>query len=268
MNLLAGTDNMEFGWLLCTWIPYLRWISCKYEKVVIVTSNFNLKYLYADFANEYVHQSPKIIGNGDMWFASRFPNVLPRIYWKIKKQYSGYKIKEPCEKYCMSDSKQFFQYGKKLDNDIKYDVVIHARKETKYGQDNLNYQPEKYEILLRKLRAENNKLSVISIGTRKGSFWVKGTECGRDMPVRNLCYLLANAKVCVGTSSGPMHLASLCGTPHVVLTGNKKLKSIKGTNRDRYERLWNPFNTPCTVLDEHNWHPPVKLVEEAVRKYL
>jgi len=267
MNLLAGTDNMEFGWLICTWIPYLRYVARKFEKVTIVTSNLNLKYLYADFAHEFVHQRPKITGRGDMWFASRFPNVLPKIGGKIRKQYPHCDIKEPCERYCMSDKKKFIQYGKKQENDISYDIVIHARKENKYDQDKLNYSPEKYEILLRKLRVER-ELSAISIGTQEGSYWIKGTECGRGMPVRNLCYLLANAKVCVGTSSGPMHLASLCGTPQVVLTNDKYLKAIKGTNRDRYERLWNPFNTPCTVLDEHKWHPPVKLVEEAVRDYL
>jgi len=80
---------------------------------------------------------------------------------------------------------------------------------------------------------------------------------------------MSNAKVIVGESSGPLHLASLCACPQVVITHAIKEDSLDGKrNRDRYETLWNPFRTPVTVLDRWGWNPKVGAVAEAVERYL
>jgi hypothetical protein len=55
--------------------------------------------------------------------------------------------------------------------------------------------------------------------------------------------LLANADIVIGPSSGPMHLASLCGAPHVTWTD-------KASTKRRYLGGWNPHKTPCIVLDQ------------------
>lgn len=50
----------------------------------------------------------------------------------------------------------------------------------------------------------------------------------------------------VGQSTGGLHLASLCGCPHVVWSvgDNVRWTAWEMTNRQRYETLWNPLGTP------------------------
>jgi ADP-heptose:LPS heptosyltransferase len=75
---------------------------------------------------------------------------------------------------------------------------------------------------------------------------------------------MANSTVLVGPSSGPVHLASLCGLPHV--TWSPKNATGIMSNKDRYERIWNPLKTPVTFI-EGSWNPEVKEIVGAVRKY-
>ena len=90
----------------------------------------------------------------------------------------------------------------------------------------------------------------------------------RGADLERLCRVLSHSKVCVGTSSGALHLASLCKCKHVVITGREYQKAIKGTNKQRYQSMWNPFHTKCTVLDKHNWTPPYHKVAKVVAEYL
>jgi ADP-heptose:LPS heptosyltransferase len=76
--------------------------------------------------------------------------------------------------------------------------------------------------------------------------------------------LMAGATMVIGPSSGPMHLASLCGTPHIVWTDDKVWPAAKMNNRTRYEKAWNPLRTPCKVLDANGWDPSVETVASLV----
>jgi len=75
---------------------------------------------------------------------------------------------------------------------------------------------------------------------------------------------MAATRLVVGPSSGPMHLASLCGTPHLVWTDQIRYSAIQVNNRKRYETLWNPFCTPCWVLDTQGWAPLPSFVLEEI----
>ena len=86
--------------------------------------------------------------------------------------------------------------------------------------------------------------------------------------MEDLCDVLRSSEVCIGVSSGPMHLASLCLCKHVVWTDLKHQKAINGTNKDRYKTIWNPFQTKVKVIDKYGWLPPVDEIYKAVRKML
>ena len=63
-----------------------------------------------------------------------------------------------------------------------------------------------------------------------------------------------------------MHLSSLCGTPHVVWTNTAVTAVGNVTNRERYEKLWNPLGTRVVVVDQpHGWNPEVEQILEAVK---
>ena len=109
------------------------------------------------------------------------------------------------------------------------------------------------------------------MGSVEESDYIEGVEDDlRGIPLETLANVLANTKLLVSPSSGLAHFASLCGCPHIVFSDKRRwnLGCKKGTNWTRYKRYWNPFQTECTVLDEHNWKPPVSRVLKAVEKYL
>ena len=57
-TLLAGHDNIEWGWALCTWFPAIRKLSRKYDKTIIVCKESN-RFLYEDFADEFHYYDKK-----------------------------------------------------------------------------------------------------------------------------------------------------------------------------------------------------------------
>jgi len=257
MKTLLSAYHAEFGWTLAAIIPYLRFMSSQYNRTVVV-GDPRLKHLFEDFA-EYEEHVFK--GTPDMWFASRHPTKLVTMPTEYLEKYPDAKIIIPAKKHCLSKKKKFVKYGEKKPG-MRFDLVIHARATEKYKQGPLNWPVLRYENLLKRL----GDLSACSIGT--SAHHIPGTMDLRNLDMYSLCNVLASSKVAVGTSSGPLHLAQFCCCPHVVITHNKIEKGIKATNRERYERIWAPFNTPCTVLDEDNWQPPVEKVVKAVEKFL
>jgi ADP-heptose:LPS heptosyltransferase len=77
----------------------------------------------------------------------------------------------------------------------------------------------------------------------------------RDYPLSDLIQEIRAARLVIGPSSGPMHLASLCGTPHLVWSGNVR-------DIPRYRTLWNPFHVSHTMLA--TWQPDVGAVLDSV----
>jgi len=73
----------------------------------------------------------------------------------------------------------------------------------------------------------------------------------RDKPLKVVCDFLRSAKMIIGTSSGPMHLAALCQCPQLVFSTKK--------NFARYEKYWNPFHTPI-LFPKGGWQPSLKEV--------
>jgi len=67
----------------------------------------------------------------------------------------------------------------------------------------------------------------------------------RGSPLSEQCAVLGSAMCAVGPSSGTMHLASLCGCPHVTWYTPPTHPKLK----ERYGKNWNPFGTPVWFLD-------------------
>ena len=252
-TLLAGGFVSELGWEVATWVPAIRRYSRKFDNTVIVCRT-GYEYLYGDIADVIINYDKK--GLPDRWLLNGKKVKMPK---KIKEKYKNATVITPRKSVCMEWKRKYVKYGEKRD-ECTYDLVIHARACTKYGQRSWNYHPRRYEKILKRL----NLNRVCCVGTQ--AHYIAGTEDLRNIPLKKLCDILASSRLCIGTSSGLMHLASMCGCPHIVFTWDKWQKSINGTNKDRYKKIWNPFKTPCKVLDQHNWQPPVGVVVKAIDK--
>lgn len=79
--------------------------------------------------------------------------------------------------------------------------------------------------------------------------WIEqGTEAGLDDAVQRvktnsldeLVRVIAGARLFVGNNSGPMHIASACGTPGVILIGPSSPRWDPAWHRERFELLREP----------------------------
>lgn len=144
-------------------------------------------------------------------------------------------------------------------------LVIHARATDKAGSAGRNWPIDKWSELLSRI---DPSFDVVAIGHPRQSICPEGARDYRGIPLKDTIGVLSQAACVAGPSSGPMHLASLCGTPHVVWTDRAHWPSSGGTNRRRYERDWNPLSTPVAVIDEFDWQPPVDAVLSTVEGLL
>jgi hypothetical protein len=100
---------------------------------------------------------------------------------------------------------------------------------------------------------------IACIGTEDASLHIDGTDDMRGIGMGKLVDLMASSRLIAGGSSGPMHLAALCGLPHLVWSAP--------INRLRYLRDWNPFGTECLFVDQWGWHPPVEEIEKKLKGF-
>lgn len=262
-TLFAGPYVGEFGWELFGWQGYLRSMSKDYDKVIIATRPLN-HAIYGDFADEIVSYRPQ--GNKtrytkcndwvdpDFYDKFEFDDLIPSQVMLVNWKPSGYYNVN--RKYIPEGVKQkFVKYGKKKPNK-GYDILVHARRTNKLKSGVRNWGGGNWLQLVDRLRGYH----IASIGTSEGAMWVPGTDDLRDIGMGYLMDIMASSRLVMGGSSGPMHLASLCGTPHLVWS--------TPINRTRYTRDWNPFNTKCIFYDKEGFKPSVDSIEKLARDYM
>jgi hypothetical protein len=252
-RLIAGPWIGEFGWELMSWQAYVRKLAKGYDEVVVSTF-FGHEPLYRDFATKVI--THKLAGVKDCW---RMPGAHPVRLRQLHEQLGDIDgdFVRP-ERIVGPDEQEFIRYGRP-DHVKSFDVVVHAR--ARVGKrPHHSYPKYNWDVVVKKLTDQG--LSVAAVGTE--SFLPEGAANMRMLDLGHLMDLIAGSVVCVGPSSGPMHLASLCGTSHVVWTDKQWYSAIRSSNRKRYEETWNPHKTPCTVLDEFGWCPPPEVVVDAV----
>lgn len=94
------------------------------------------------------------------------------------------------------------------------------------------------------------------------NYCVEGATDLRGISLERQCAALAGAQVCAGPSSGPIHLASLCKTPHVVWY-NRPDQTL---SIPRYRDYWNPYQTPFTYMKQQ-LPKPIEVID-AVKEFI
>jgi len=261
-NLIAGPWVGEFGWELFAWQAYIRSLSENYKKTTIICRPSS-HAIYSDFADEFIYFNPsagqadsffmhgldfhesirKILSSGHTLEQGTSLLVPRRIGWPPHTHWSeafpfGEHIVKP----------KYINFADKITTQefhFQYDYIFHVRDRKLRRAD--NWSIANWERLRDLIGPTLGGGNIACIGTTKDSAHIEGTTDLRDTDLDILFKVLSTAKGVFGPSSGPMHLASLCGAPHVVWSHNG--------NRERYEKNWNPLKTPVLFLDEWDWHP-------------
>jgi hypothetical protein len=263
-TLFAGPWVGEFGWELFCWQGMLRsFVKKRGINKVIIGCRTGHEYLYKDFADDFVNVDPTAVTDCQ--------RCTSYTYNDLHKQYTdgvGDRWVNPFLQYdklirCTNGSQmpflpncEYIKYGDPTVVPKSYDVLIHARGTDKYGTDFRNWPEFKWNDLVK-----YTGLSFASIGSEQGAYHIDNTDDLRGVSLEQLCGYMSASTMVLGPSSGPMHLASLCGTPHFVWSGDRP-------NVERYEKYWNPLKTKVKILDHvHGWDPPLLTILKEMEKF-
>jgi len=253
-TLLAGPFVGEFGYELFAFQGHVRAMSRDFDST-IVYSRQESRHLYDDFVNKFV---PVDVGS---YNCDRFDCI------------SGGKVHEPMwpdgivTNFRVSNKGKTMAQLKALDRHVppeyvKYGsgkhngyVVVHARaiSEGNAHKRSRNWSGENWCSLVSMLLNEGHNL--VCVGSKQQSIALDGCQDLRGIELHKLCDILSGADCILGPSSGPMHLATLCGCPQLVWSYSR--------NRMRYEQEWNPFSTPVCFYDRGDFDPTAYEIYQA-----
>ena len=266
-TLIAGAWLGEFGYELCKWVPYIRYLAWRgdYDHVVIVCRTGH-EYLYRDFATKFYNDDTS--GQTTEWLINgKEPKISQSTLGKILTCYNNTEcdLIQPNKDIRDNNDKIFFlMYGELRDDIPAINVLIHARSTEKYNSGNRNWPKRRWAEIIKRYP----ELTFASVGTKAEANYIPKTTDLRGIPIEELVCYMKKAKILVSPSSGTAHLASLCGLPHVVWTDDKIHGVIGGhTNKERYKQLWNPFNAFASVIDT-SWQPTVDEVSDKIKHVL
>jgi len=251
-RLLAGPFIGELGWELFCWQGRLRWLADHVYRSVYVLSRPGSQFLYEDFAEGVNTQPPGL----QQSYLLHDLDVAP-----ANKSLTHYDPTWSPEElsYMHFDRQRFVRLGgEPLDGVGTIDVLIHARARKHRARENC--PPEWWLEVADRLRRDGYRIACCGL---PGSSFNVAVEDGEDytgIPLERLATVMRrHCRLMLGTSSGPMHLASLCGLDQVVISSPK--------NEPRYTRDWNPFGTDSR-LAPGGWRPTVDAVVREVRERL
>lgn len=253
-TLFAGPWVGEFGWELMNWQGWVRRLAGNYKRVIVCCREPSAA-LYRDVATEFVFHSIDGVPNCHHIHDVKNPDEVRCVWERIP---SGADHVRPIQ-YVPQGAQSFVRFGAREDGDVV--VLCHARGRSLDA--NRNWGQAEWDTCVRELEAHG--LRVGAIGLRSSTLPLTCLHDYRDKPLEETMNIIASARLVIGPSSGPMHLASLCGTPHLVW-GDRRTYSMKKTSRDKYESWWNPLGTPVTMIDEYGYDIPVSAVVSEVRR--
>jgi hypothetical protein len=255
--LFAGPWVGEFGWELMHWQGFLRKLAPSYEKV-IVSCRAGQEALYSDFAHEFVLHDVRGTADCNRLLVVENPQELARVMALVP---AGADHLRPLG--AQPHERQVFRrFGERREK-IATDILIHPRGRG-HGSDR-NWSRENWERMLDLVRPLGLKIGCIGLTSATQELTGDFTEF-RNRPLSESLDLIASTRLVVGPSSGPMHLASLCGTAHLVWTD--RARYARGlTNRIKYEHTWNPHGAQAIVLDEWGFQPTPEIVAGEIAKF-
>lgn len=240
----------EFGWELCWWNPMVRYYARQHEHTTIAAPESS-HYLY-EFADTFIPLETQGITYWEGRLKCDPPIVHANFYLDPRTEFARHKS-EPER---ISTKRTWRSLVP--DNIVHIADILCAFRPQKiigkriiFGKE---YPLTKCQNLVDILMDQG--LSVACFGGLE-NYCPKGAIDLRGQSLEGQCTAIAAAKCVIGPSSGPIHLASLCGCPHVTW-----IASIHHTLEDRYKKLWNPFDTPVRFICSGKMPSPDQIVKQ------
>jgi hypothetical protein len=268
--LIAGPCISEFGWEVMEWQGYVRKQAEGCDRV-IVCSRPHMQPLYADIpglvfiphairAEVTTHKAdimhtPDVMQECTELLDTMAADLEARgcAVSRLEVPRSGLRFGSQFE---IDGSQVYRRFGRKPPK-----IILHIRNKQYTTGSEPNYPAKLWRQIIGRLVARYGG-PVAAVGTGTDALCLPPCDDYRDIPLDRLCDLMAGADIAIGPSSGPMHLASLCGCPHVVWTERE-------ATADRYLRGWNPFGTPaCALIQERGKWIESKAVIDAVAEII
>lgn len=252
-RVVFGPYIGEFGWELFCWQGHCRALAksvfAEHEHTVACQPGH--EFLYADWCKNFVNVSrPK--DSADGWWCQNVPRIdAPGIYEDAVHPLSvPVSYRSTHEGYANYVSQEFVKLYRGEKSPVPM-FVCHARTTTKCGTAYRNWSLAKWHQLVLELRSAIPGCRIVFIGHPDQSASIPEAQDCRQFVTANTAKLCGLAWCVIGPSSGPMHLASLCGTKQIVWSDNP-------SNLERYVALWNPFKTEVDFM--HSKDPSVEEV--------
>jgi hypothetical protein len=270
-HVIAGPWVGEFGWELMCYQGYLRYLAKnnKHLKSFIVLGRTGHKILYQDFCTEYYDYDPDSSHcTGALcqnWKYDNFHEEVAKrstsskyLWLPTSTFFINYHLDGPKKIGFMKDFKEKQIFKTYEDRTVSNSILIHARYTNKYGSADRNWAKENWNKIVEYLI--NAEYEVIAIG-KEGHAYSPNLAINKlNISLEQTINIMNQAKIIVGTSSGPMHLATLCELPQAIISPE--------FNRIRYEKDWNPFNTKVELIPNEQWNPSVKEVIKGIERLI
>jgi ADP-heptose:LPS heptosyltransferase len=237
------------------WQAWLRALAPHYEEVW-VCSRPSSEALYADFATRFIPHT--IQGKSVHVVSTEIQN--PEEFARVRALVTSDMDHLHPRLFVPTAAQRFIRFGTRCEAP-SVDVLFHARG--KQIASDRNWSVNAWIEMRDRLQAAG--LTVGCVGLTSATLDVPGVKDFRDQPLSETMDCMASARAVMGPSSGPMHLASLCGAPHVVWT-DRGIYRMGKTSRQKYESWWNPLGTPVRVLDEEGFKANPETVLTAVKE--
>jgi len=247
-TLYAGPWSGEFGWEICSWSPCIRKMAQTFDRVIVETVPGS-EYLY-EFADEIVTNPRQ--PNYDMCKGQSknepkkpekpFTAFSPMDHWRKggKKEFQA--IKRANRVISSIPPKEWRVLGTEKPHYVA-DIMCAFRGPKTFKKRSFpekEWEHKKCDELV--ARFKDAGFTVACYGGRD-NYVPPGTLDYRQQPLDELAGALSQAKLAIGPSSGTIHLASQCGTPHVTWYGRPN------DSMDRYMFYWNPHKTCVTFIN-------------------
>ena len=267
--LYAGPWNGEFGWELCSWNPLVRRTALEHDRVIVETVPGS-EYLY-EFADEIITNPRQ--PNYDMYRGTSvnpiqppknpYTNLNPMQHWKRGASIGAAQSCPTGAAPIMSGRAEFnaIKRGSRIEGSLPpREWRVYGTEKPHYVADIMcafrgpktfkgkSYPEKQWEEQRCDELVEMFKVEGFTVACYGGSdnYLAPGAIDYLDQPLDELTGALSQAKLSIGPSSGTIHLASLCKTPHVTWYGRPNI------SMDRYMFYWNPFKTAVTFINIPN----------------
>ncbi len=240
----------EFGWELCWWNPMARYYAQQHEHTTVAAPESS-RYLY-EFADTFIPLETQGITYWEGKLKCDPPIVHTDFLLNPETEFAIHK-NEPDR----ISTKRIWRSLIPSCTLYEADILCAFRPQKHIGSRKIagkEYPLDKCQQLVNRLIEQG--LSVACFGGPE-NYCPDGAKDLRGRLLEEQCSAIAAARCVVGPSSGPIHLATLCGCPHVTW-----IASVHHTLKQRYLKLWNPFGTPVKFICHDRVPSPDEIVTQ------